>query len=259
MKLNNILALAAAATFLFPASVAAQGLKIITKDGKSTLIPYENLEKVTTYDGRPEAIDLGLSVKWANFNVGATAPGEAGNYFMWAGTVDDPEVKYNKLTCPYQDPDFADPDDFYDYFLKYCNYQDAGIPDDLTTLEPMDDAATVAYGPEWRMPTHEEMEELITVCTQEHLTAEDGYGVSGYKFTGPNGNYIFLPDAGYRYLLNIYEAGQSINYWTSSLYTPSCLYAYALSMKGYGANKYLAVDFKGRYMGFPVRAVRNND
>ncbi len=153
MKISTLVSTAAiAAISLAPAGASAQGLKIMTKDGKSTLIPYENLDKVTVYDGKPEAVDLGLSVKWASFNVGATSPEENGSYFMWASTVDDPECKYNKLTCPYQDPDFADPDYFIDYFLKYCNNTDAGMPDYLTTLESVDDAATAAFGEDWRMP-----------------------------------------------------------------------------------------------------------
>lgn len=258
MKFNKIIsALAIAAMALVPATAFAQGLKIITKDGKSTLIPYDKLEKVTVYTGKPEVVDLGLSVKWASHNIGATAPQECGSYFMWAGTVDDPECKYNKLTCPYQDPDFAaDPDNFVDYFLKYCNTQDAGVPDYLTTLEPMDDAATVAYGEDWRMPTAAEMNELIEKCTVEKLEADnEEYGVAGYKFTGPSGKSIFMPMAGYRFLLKIYDEGSDINYWTSSLYEPSCLYANALYLKGYGDNKTLGVDFKGRYLGYPVRAV----
>ena len=65
MKFNKIIsALAIAAMALVPAAAFAQGLKIITKDGKSTLIPYDKLEKVTVYTGKPEVVDLGLSVKW---------------------------------------------------------------------------------------------------------------------------------------------------------------------------------------------------
>lgn len=257
MKISTLISTAAiAAISLAPAGASAQGLKIMTKDGKSTLIPYENLDKVTVYDGKPEAVDLGLSVKWASFNVGATSPEENGSYFMWASTVDDPECKYNKLTCPYQNPDFADPDYFIDYFLKYCNNTDAGMPDYLTTLEPVDDAATAAFGEDWRMPTADEMNELLERCNAEQFEeGNDEFGAAGFLFTGPNGNSIFMPMAGYRYLLDVYNSGKEFNYWTSSLYTPSCLYANALTEKGYGANKYLAVDFKGRYMGFPVRAV----
>lgn len=257
MKLKNIINIFAAAAIAFiPVSASAQGLKIYTKDGKTTTIPYTNLDKVTTYDGAPEAVDLGLSVNWASFNVGATEPAENGSYFMWAGTVDDPDLKYNKLTCPYQDPDFADPDNFIDFFLKYCNTTDAGIPDYIYTLEPMDDAATVAYGDKWRMPTEEEMNELLEKCDVELLEADnDEYGVAGYKFTGPSGNSIFLPMAGYRYLTDFYYAGTDIFYWTSSLYKPSCLFAWALCYKGFGTNKTLTVDYKGRYMGYPVRAV----
>ena len=64
-----------------------------------------------------------------------------------------------------------------------------------------------------------------------------------------------MPMAGSRFLLKIYDEGSDINYWTSSLYEPSCLYANALYLKGYGANKTPGVDFKGRYLGYPVRAV----
>lgn len=257
MKIQNIVnVLAAAVIALMPASAVAQGLKVYTKDGKFIKIPYSELDKVVTYDDVPDAVDLGLSVKWASFNVGASSPEEYGSYFMWASTVDDPEARYNKLICPYQDPDFADPDNFIDYFLKYCNNQDAGVPDYLYTLEAIDDAATAAYGDKWRMPTEGEMKELIEKCVAEKLDADnEEYGVAGYKFTGPNGKSIFLPMAGYRFLTTIYYGGEDISYWTSSLYQPSCLYANALCLKGYGANKTLAVDFKGRYMGFPVRAV----
>lgn len=259
MKISTILKSAVAATLLFTSfSSAAQGLKIVKKDGSVTTVSYSELDYVTVY-GEPEYVDLGLSVKWATYNVGANSPAEAGNYFMWASTVDDPEVKYNKLTTPYQDPDYANPDNFIDYFTKYCNSQDAGLPDGLTTLEAVDDAATAAWGSDWRMPTSEEMTELITNTTVTKLAAgNEEYGVAGYKFTGSNGNSIFLPAVGYRYLLGIYgNTGNNpdMMYWTSSLYTPSCLYANALCEKGYGANKTLGVDFKGRYMGYPVRPV----
>ena len=257
MKLNKIFGLIAAALLIVPSVASAQGLKIITKDGKTTLVPYKDLDKVTVYDDKPEAIDLGLSVKWASFNVGATAPEDYGSYFMWAGTVDDPELKYNKLTCPYQDPDFADPDDFIDYFLKYCNNQDLGIPDRLTTLEPMDDAATVAYGDDWRMPTEKEMKELIEKCEIEKLeSGNEEFGISGFKLTGPNGNSIFLPNTGYRFLTSFWYQDKELNYWTSSLDTSSCMYAMALSMPmGYGTDVPLVVTYKGRYQGFTVRAV----
>lgn len=270
MNFSTILKSAAAALLLLSAvPTSAQGLKIVAKNGATTIISYEDLDYVTTYEAthgdepigcNPAYVDLGLSVKWATFNVGATTPDEAGNYFMWASTVDDPEVKYNKLTTPYQDPTYADPDYYVEYFLKYCNTQDAGIPDYRTTLEAMDDAATAAWGSDWRMPTAEEMTELITNTTVTKLASDNTEypGVAGYKFTGSNGNSIFIPAVGYRYLLGIYgNSGTSPDmlYWTSSLYTPSCLYANALAEKGYGANKTLAVDFKGRYMGYPVRPV----
>ena len=76
MKALHIIAAAAVAFTAFSSS--AQGLKIITKDGKTTEIAFSDLDCIKPY-GEPEYVDLGLSVKWATFNVGATSPGEFGS------------------------------------------------------------------------------------------------------------------------------------------------------------------------------------
>ena len=257
MKALHIIAAAAVAFTAFSSS--AQGLKIITKDGKTTEIAFSDLDCIKPY-GEPEYVDLGLSVKWATFNVGATSPGEFGSYFMWADTDDDESIRYNKLTMPYQDPD-SDPDNFQEFFLKYCNYMDMGVPDYKYTLELMDDAANVKWGVDWRMPTEEEMNELLDYCQWEKMAADDAdneYGVAGYKVTADNGNHIFLPLTGYRYITGIYGANE-LYYWTSSLYKSACQHGMALVEKGYGSNKTLAVDYKGRYMGYPVRPVLRTD
>ncbi|MBP3576181.1 MAG: SUMF1/EgtB/PvdO family nonheme iron enzyme [Paludibacteraceae bacterium] len=126
----------------------------------------------------PEAVDLGLSVKWANFNIGAFDPTHYGDYFAWGET--EPKETYSWAT------------------YKWCDGTDANITkynatDGKTILEPADDAAQVQWGGNWRMPTEEEQQELIDRCRWERITLN---GVAGYKVIGPNGNSIFIPIAG---------------------------------------------------------------
>ena len=123
-----------------------------------------------------EAIDLGLSVKWANFNVGAASPEDFGDYFAWGET--STKASYGSWSN-------------YSYgngsndLTKYCE------SDGKTVLEASDDAATAELGSSWRMPTHDELQELVDECTWTWQSS----GVPGYTVTGPNGNSIFLPAA----------------------------------------------------------------
>lgn len=78
---------------------------------------------------------------------------------------------------------------------KYCIDSKHGTVDNNTTLELADDAANVNWKGYWRMPTKAEQIELFQKCTWTWTTQGN---VSGFKVTGPNGNYIFLPAAGQR-------------------------------------------------------------
>ena len=125
-----------------------------------------------------EYVDLGLSVKWATYNVGATAAEENGNYYAWGET---------------------EPKDYYDWSrYKWCDGTKSVMTkynkeDGLTTLLPEDDAAHVNWGGEWRMPTKDELTELRERCVWELTTLN---GVKVCKVTGPNSNSIFLPLGG---------------------------------------------------------------
>ena len=77
---------------------------------------------------------------------------------------------------------------------------------------PQYDVARKEWGDLWRMPTYEEQEELLNNCSWE-LTTENGF--NGYKVTGPNGNSIFLPAAGYRYGTTLNFDGYYGGYWSS--------------------------------------------
>lgn len=124
-----------------------------------------------------EAIDLGLpsGTKWASFNVGATKPEEYGGLYAWGETE---EKSVYSL-------------DNYKYF-KDSKF--VYIGDNICGTEY--DVAHVKWGGNWRMPTIAETRELCDYCTIEGTTYN---GVNGCLFTGPNGNSIFMPDAGYNW------------------------------------------------------------
>ena len=102
---------------------------------------------------------------------------------------------------------------------KYCTNSSYGTVDNKTTLEPGDDVAHVQWGGSWRMPTLDEIKELYNNCTWQWTILN---GVNGYRVTGPNGNSIFLPAAGYRDGTDVFGRGSSGDYWSGSLYYYSC-------------------------------------
>ncbi|MBQ6769742.1 MAG: hypothetical protein IJP44_02035 [Bacteroidales bacterium] len=196
-------------------------------------------------------VDLGLpsGLLWATRNVGASSPSDYGSYFAWGET--SPKSMYNwdtyqYYTCGYQG------DDYDCGYTKYCNqssYGYFGYHDNLTILQPGDDAATANYG--GRMPTKEEWQELYNNCTSTWTTLN---GVNGRCFTGPNGNSLFLPAAGYRWNDEIYNAGCDGRYWSSSLYTSDPYGAWYFDF--YSGYYYMGI-YGYRDSGQSVRAVRS--
>ena len=172
--------------------------------------------------GNHEYVDLGLSVKWATCNVGASKPEEYGDYFAWGET--QPKSTYNWSTYKYCNGS-------YNTLTKYNNSSSYGTVDNKTQLELSDDAARANWGGSWRMPTRAEQGELRENCTWTWTTQN---GVNGYKVTSKkNGNSIFLPAAGYRDVSSLSNAGSYGSYWSSSLYTYIASYAYCL---GFGSS-----------------------
>ena len=125
----------------------------------------------------PDYVDLGLSCKWAIFNLGASSPESNGNYYAW-GEVNG---KFMFSTS------------------NYIHYN-KNIGNNISGTEY--DAARANLGSPWRMPTKAEFEELIQKCTWKQTTYN---GITGYLVTGKNGNSIFLP-----------KTGSDYGYWTST-------------------------------------------
>ncbi|MBQ7622884.1 MAG: hypothetical protein IJS66_04025, partial [Bacteroidales bacterium] len=151
---------------------------------------------VTVKSSIGEAVDLGLSVKWASYNVGASKPEEYGDYFAWGET--EPKADYSW--------------DTYKWSSSLNKYNSS---DGKTVLDPEDDAASVNWGGSWRMPTDAEWTELINYCNWTWTTSN---GVNGYNVSR-NGNTIFLPAAGYWFDTCLSGDGSYGHYWSSSLYT----------------------------------------
>ena len=155
-----------------------------------------------------EYVDLGLSVKWATCNVGATKPEAYGNYYAWGETIS--KSTYNWSTYKWCNGSKST-------LTKYNTDSDYGTVDNKTVLELADDAARANWGGQWRMPTDAEWTELRRKCTWTWTTRN---GVKGYTVKSRiNGNSIFLPAAGCRSVADLYYVGSNGGYWSSSLNT----------------------------------------
>ena len=179
---------------------------------RSRDIGYTVRAVVSTVNEEPapvvNKVDLGLpsGTLWADRNVGADSPEAYGDYFAWGETTT--KSIYNLSTYKWcRGSEYT--------MTKYSTDSSYGTVDNKTVLDLEDDAAYVNMGTEWRMPTHDELNELRTKCTWRWTTQN---GKKGYKVTGPNGNSIFLPAAGYRYDSDLDDAGSDGWYWSASLY-----------------------------------------
>ena len=197
-------------------------------------------------EGKPDAngyeyVDLGLpsGTLWATMNVGATSPENYGDYFAWGET--QPKEEYNWSTYKWSECS-------KETQTKYCIDSYYGTVDNKTILELSDDAANASWGGDWRMPTKEDQDELRNECTWDWTTKN---GVNGYTVTGPNGNSIFLPAAGYRNGSDLGNAGSTGCYWSSSLSTYHSSNALNLSFDSYGVD----CDTDYRCYGQSVRPV----
>ena len=214
------------------------------------------LKSFTTENGKPvfgkvrnfatdifefKAVDLGLSVKWSNVNLGASVPEETGQFYAWGETR-------SKETFT---------DENYRFFSngtsnihKYNNtilyaFSEHQI-DNKTVLDPEDDAATMELRGRWRIPTEEEWNELKNNCKVEQTTIGN---VTGVLFTGKTGNSIFIRN----YNEGSYCPDGAFNdkYWTSSLSEDLPIYAKHISIY----NQTVKSSSATRFWGFNIRPV----
>ena len=182
-------------------------------------------------DNHPHLIDLGLpsGTKWACCNIGASSPEQYGGYYAWGETEEKNRYAWSTyIHC--------------DGSSSTCHH----IGDDIAGTEY--DVAHVKWGGSWRMPSVDQIRELLDNCTR---TWTQQNGVNGTLVTGPNGKTVFLPAAGYRWDDDLFGGGEGGHYWSSSL-TPS--YEYGASSLRFDSY-YWYWYYYYRFNGFSVRAV----
>ena len=200
----------------------------------SLLLNASEQNKTTGTENGHDWMDLGLpsGTKWATMNVGASAPEDYGNYYAWGETSTKSNYDWNTYKLC---------NGSYNTQTKYCTSSSYGTIDNKTTLDLTDDAAYVNWGTSWRMPTKGEQDELRTMCT---WTWGKKNGVDGYTVTGPNGNSIFLPAAGYSNGSDLSVVGYYGGYWCSLLGTSD---SYKASYMSFNSS---FVDLEGSYRSY---------
>lgn len=170
-----------------------------------------------------EAVDLGLSVKWASCNIGADEPYKSGDFFAWGETATK-EI-YN--------------------FDDYVHPKVEALPGDK-------DAAKVLMGGNWRMPTETEVQELIDNCNWRCVCFPKTK-VYGYKVSNKSNSrqYIFLPFAGHKDNRSYTNDNKAGCYWTSEA---DGAYPYVLTIYK-SANKDVKCQNAYPTKGYPIRAV----
>ena len=182
-------------------------------------------------------VDLGLSVKWATKNVGASSPSDYGDYFAWGETQTKKRFDWdNCFDCLDSTGD------------SWGTYKIGG----KTSISPTSghDAARENWGGTWRMPTDAEFEELCDETKCDWTWTSQG-GHEGYKVTGPNGNSIFLPAAGWRVGTDRCCVGEDGDYWSSTL---SPFDSYDACNLNFDSSGHYTIDFHRSY-GHSVRPV----
>ena len=185
----------------------------------------------------PAPVDLGLSVKWAAWNLGASSPEGYGNYYAWGET----ETKSDYSVNTYQWYNNGNDHDI----LKYNTNNNYGAVDNYVELRQADDVAYTILGTGWRMPTEAETIELFQNCTWTETTQN---GVHGVEVRGNNGNSIFLPESGVMNGVNLNSTGTFGLYWTSSLVQPN-------TGRSYQVASYSTMSSLNRHLGLTIRPV----
>lgn len=182
---------------------------------------HNYLEKPETL----EAVDLGLSVLWANCNIGADQPRNYGAHLAWG---DSTGILWSGRSIGWKDNGYTWDTD---------NYGGNNPPADIagTAL----DIVTVKWGEGWHIPTYDQALELCEQCQWKLQTYGD---IKWYEVIGPNGNSIIMPLAGlygddlssnYRFQAGPYGVTEKGYYWTST----SCTTPGTAEQRGYGVNE----------------------
>ena len=219
------------------------------KDGTEVKYKVSSVEQVYFEEAEPveyEYVDLGLpsGTKWATFNLGATAPEEAGDYYGWGCIepyADDEEADQCSYSTHIGSDECLEGSDWAGTFDPLHDY----VTESNSIAGTQWDAVNATLGGNWRMPEYDEVYELMSKC----IWVWDS-GKNGYTVTGPSGKSIFMPQAGYR---NGNETSSSAGYYWSASPRGGSRYEDALSMSFNSSSKASSTYY--RWYGLSIRPV----
>ena len=221
-----------------------------TGDGTATLEAFNSYAPSYVV-----AVDLGLSMKWANVNIGATSETDYGTYFAWGETKGFTNGGVNTKSTGFTW------DNYWwgsgtTSLIKYCTNASNGTLDNKRVLELADDAARTNWGGGWRMPTEEDFKELMENTNNEWVSNYNSTGIAGYIFRNKSDNtkYIFLPAAGMHETTGLSRNGTSGHYWSSSLSNDTNYPYYSRNM--WFDNSMITRNNNSRCYGYTIRAVQ---
>lgn len=227
----------------------AQGILIYKTDGSKIDVPSSEMDSIIVYsDENPvdsyngqDYVDMGLSVKWATCNIGATRQELCGDYFAWGEL--NMKSDYNWSTYKWGSA--------YNSLTKYCVSTNYGKVDNKENLDIDDDVARNKWGGKWRLPTKKEIDELMDKenCLWVWTTKN---GKKGYKIMSKKtSKSIFLPATGCRGGNAIYDLDLYGGYWSSTIDKDFGCNAIYLNFQ----SGYYNWGSYGRYAGRTIRAV----
>lgn len=237
-------------------SVDNEGKVSAIKEGTSIVTAKAGNKTATcniTVKKDPGYVDIGLSVKWATRNLGASTPSEYGDYYAW-GEI---ETKSRFSTDNYMWFNYRG--SVSEYIIKYNSLSEFGPVDQKKVLDKDDDAAFKKLGGNWRMPTADEMIELYSTANSSNYKWEwvEINGHYGWNITYlVNLNTIFLPAAGYRIELALYKDNTEGYFWSSNVSVPVNKYDNPYQAECLSIDK-TEVSIYGmyRYYGLPIRPI----
>ena len=189
-----------------------------------------------------EGVDMGVSVKWAAYNLGADSMSDFGDYYAWGETMTKRCFEWNKYRYQRSGSTFDNIQ-----FTRYNTKEQFGSVDYVTELKDNDDAASVRWGDKWRIPTAEQWKELQENC--EWIWTEFK-NTLGFIVVAKNGNKLFLPAAGVFSGSKLHFEREEGYYWTSSL-AADPRRAYYCSI----FDKQVKLDTRDRFAGLTIRPV----
>lgn len=187
---------------------------------------YSDVKQFTTATKAMEYVDLGLSVMWAKYNIGAESETELGGLY---GFGDITGLKTSEFNSQYATSDISATDNDIAFSIS------AAIDGDATMRS--------------QTPTEEQVQELIANTTQEFTDID---GVAGCRFTAKNGNSIFIPMAGYRSGETVTGEGNIGLYAIGSVNTINVDYANTVNISA-GS---VSMGVSQRHIGIALRSVR---